>query len=98
VWDDETPSAMFAMLRSVADHERAAVMLREFIAGEVVAPLARALEVDQPELRAALCGSQVVGLAFVRYVLAVEPLASAPADTVVAWVAPTLQRYLTGPP
>jgi hypothetical protein len=32
-----------------------------------------------------------------RYLLEVEPLASMPADAVVATYAPTLQRYLTGP-
>ncbi len=31
-----------------------------------------------------------------RYVFEVEPLASLPADVVVATYAPTLQRYLTG--
>jgi len=32
-----------------------------------------------------------------RYVLRVEPLASASPDEVVAAVGPTVQRYLTGP-
>jgi predicted metal-binding protein len=32
----------------------------------------------------------------VRYVLRLEPLASADHDTVVAAIAPNLQRYLTG--
>jgi len=33
-----------------------------------------------------------------RYVLRVEPLASADHDTLAAWIAPTLQCYLTGEP
>jgi hypothetical protein len=33
----------------------------------------------------------------VRYVLQLEPLASADHPTVVAAIAPTMQRYLTGP-
>jgi hypothetical protein len=41
--------------------------------------------------------SQLIGLVMTRYVLALEPLASMPVDDVVAWVAPTLQRYLDGP-
>ena len=49
-----------------------------------------------PELRAALAGSQLIGLVMARYVIRIEPLASADADTVAAAVAPTLQRYLTG--
>jgi hypothetical protein len=44
-----------------------------------------------------LLASQVLGLIVVRYVLEVEPVASLPADQVVAIYAPTLQHYLTGP-
>ena len=35
-------------------------------------------------------------MALLRYVLRIEPLASADHDTVVAALAPTIQRYLTG--
>ena len=55
------------------------------------------LGIDEPERRMPLVASQIVGLVMIRYVLAVEPLASLPADQVVATYAPTLQRYLTGP-
>ena len=41
-----------------------------------------------------LLASQILGLILVRYVLAVEPVASMTADEVVAIYAPTLQRYL----
>ncbi|MGH3099639.1 MAG: TetR/AcrR family transcriptional regulator, partial [Thermoleophilia bacterium] len=47
-------------------------------------------------LRATLVGSQLIGLAMARYIVKVEPLASAPPTQVVAAVGPTLQRYLTG--
>jgi hypothetical protein len=32
-----------------------------------------------------------------RYIIKLEPLASAPADTIIASIAPTIQRYATGP-
>jgi hypothetical protein len=44
-----------------------------------------------------LVASQVFGLIVMRYVMHVEPIASMPADDVVAIYAPTLQRYLSGP-
>ena len=44
-----------------------------------------------------LVASQMIGLILVRYVLRVEPLASMPAERVVATYAPTIQRYLSGP-
>ena len=48
------------------------------------------------ELRATLAGSQFIGLALMRYVGRVEPLASADVDSLAAAVGPTIQRYLTG--
>ena len=46
-------------------------------------------------LRGNLVATQVVGLMLVRYVIRLEPLASADPEDVVRLVAPTLQRYLT---
>ncbi len=98
IWDERGATPLFALLRSAADHEHAAALLREFITHEVVGRIAREIEADAADLRATLCGSQVVGLAMVRYVLRVEPLASADVDTLAAWIGPTLQRYLAGDP
>src|SRR4051794_13866514 len=44
----------------------------------------------------ALCASQLMGLAWARYVLGVEPLASGDVDTVAALVGPTIDRYMEG--
>jgi len=40
--------------------------------------------------------SHLMGLAFARYQLRIEPLASTPVDDLVALVGPTVERYLTG--
>ena len=79
-----------------ADAERLAAEVRE-LAREVLAPLAAAIDADRPELRAALCGSQLVGIVLARRVIGVRPLAQVDPDTLAAAVGPTLQRYLTGP-
>jgi hypothetical protein len=71
-------------------------MLREFITEEVLGRIAHRLGSPDARLRATLVGSQVVGLIMLRYIIRVEPLASAPAGQVAAAVGPTLQRYLTG--
>ena len=47
--------------------------------------------------RATLAGSQLVGLAMIRYVFRLEPLAGASVDHLVDVVGPTIQHYLTGP-
>lgn len=80
-----------------ADHPDAERTFREFVEKRVLAPIARQLDVDRPDLRAALVASQVLGLALVRYVLRLKPLATADRQTLVAAHAPTLQRYLLGP-
>lgn len=96
VWDANGGGALAALMRSVAGHEEAAQMMREFVSRVIFGRVVSTVAPDQPELRAALCGSQIAGLGMVRYVIRLEPLASADHDTVVAAIAPNLQRYLTG--
>jgi AcrR family transcriptional regulator len=95
VWDSPDGRPLLGVIRSVVASEQAAGLLREFVGREVLGRVAAALEVDQPRLRASLAGSQLVGLAILRYVVKLEPVASATADELAAWVGPTLQRYLT---
>lgn len=97
VWDATGGGPLAALIQSVANHEEAARLLREFLRKMLIGPIISTVAPDQPDLRASLVGSQLVGMGMVRYVLKLEPLASADHPTVVAAVAPTVQRYLTGP-
>jgi AcrR family transcriptional regulator len=96
VWDS-TPGQgpMLAMLRSAVSHEDSATMLRGLLSRVLLRPLALRAGGDDPDLRAALLASQIVGLAITRYVLKLEPVASATADELAPLYGPTLQRYLT---
>lgn len=97
IWDQTADrSPLIALLRSAVSGEQAAAMLREFIAQELLGPIAAQLNRPDAGLRVTLVASQIVGLAIARYVIRLEPLASAHPDTLAAAVAPTLQRYLTG--
>lgn len=96
VWDTTGGGALVALIRSVASHERVARMMREFISRVIIGRIVSAVSPDRVELRVALCATQIAGLAMIRYVIRLEPLASADPDTVVAAIAPNLQRYLTG--
>ncbi|HEX2102170.1 MAG TPA: TetR family transcriptional regulator [Solirubrobacteraceae bacterium] len=87
---------ILALIRGAVSNERAAAMLREFLAREVLGRLAAAASPDRPELRASLAGSQIIGLAMARAVVGVPPLATTDRETVAACVGPTIQRYLTG--
>ena len=97
VWD-ATPGQgpILAMLRSAASHEDSAERLRALLLRILLRPLAEGAGAGDPDRRAALVASQVIGLAITRYVVRMEPLASATADELVPLLAPTLQRYLTG--
>jgi AcrR family transcriptional regulator len=97
VWDDpELRLPLLGLVRGVVDTDGQRLM-REGFLPVVLQPIGVALGIDRPELRMPLLASQVFGLIVVRYVLAVEPVASMPADDVVAIYAPTLQRYLSDP-
>ena len=94
-WDSPAGSPLLALIRSVVASETAADLLREFLSREVLGRLGGAVEVDNPELRTNLVASHLVGLAMLRYVVKIEPLASMPPEEVARWVGPTLDRYLT---
>ncbi|HEX5598451.1 MAG TPA: TetR family transcriptional regulator [Micromonosporaceae bacterium] len=102
-WDgDET---MMALLRAGVTNPTAAQRMREIFAGQLV-PVARALPEAKPdgggglspEGRAGLVASQILGLALTRYVLHFPPVTALGRDDLIAWVGPTVQRYLVGQP
>jgi AcrR family transcriptional regulator len=96
VWSTpQTREPILALVRSATTNEQAATLLREFVTRALLGRIAPAIDGPDRELRVAGAASQLVGLALLRYVVRVEPLASATDDEVVALVAPNVQRYLT---
>jgi hypothetical protein len=96
IWDDpELQTPLLALARSLTDPSSKELMRDGFLK-VVIGPIGSALGVDEPERRMPLVASQMMGLIFMRYLLEVEPIASMPADELVAIYAPTIQRYLTG--
>ena len=89
-------SLLLGIVRSATTDPVAATMLRQLLAAGPFLALASAIDQPDADLRATLAGSQLIGLALARYVVAVEPLASAPLEVLVRALAPTLQRYLVG--
>jgi AcrR family transcriptional regulator len=83
-------------IRSASSHPDAAALVRETVTRDI-GRLVAAVTDDEPETRAVLVGSQIVGLALARYVVRVEPLASLPAADVIDYIAPVFQHYLVGP-
>ena len=97
VWEDpEARLPLIALVRASLGEAGPVNLLREGVLRMIFTPLREILPGDDAEERVQLVLSQLVGLVVARYVLAVEPLASMPPEDVVAWVAPTVQRYLDG--
>lgn len=96
VWENPvTRAPLLAVMRSALTHEAAAKVLRRLILHRLLERIAADLNVPDPTFRAELAASHMVGIAILRYVVQVEPLASADPETIIELVAPTLQRYLT---
>ncbi|MFJ7147663.1 TetR family transcriptional regulator [Streptomyces sp. NPDC100445] len=66
---------------------------------EQLLPVARQVcpDPEQAPARAALCAAQLLGLALTRYVLRLPPARTLTREELVAWLGPTVQRYLTAP-
>jgi hypothetical protein len=60
----------------------------------VLNPVARAMGVENSAIRLEIVGSQLIGLAMIRYVLKVEPIASLSVDELVPLMAPPLRQAL----
>jgi AcrR family transcriptional regulator len=96
LWDGpETRGPLLAVMRSALTHEESARLLRSFLQSQLVRRLASAINVGEVDLRLELAAAQLIGIAILRHVIHVEPLASAGSDRIINWVAPTLNRYLS---
>jgi AcrR family transcriptional regulator len=99
IWDGPGGAAGVALLRSTVGNEWTTKLFREFVVTQILRRAVPKLGLDEAEgrLRVSLAASQMVGIAMARYVIKVEPLASAPPEAIVAAVGPSLQRYLMDP-
>lgn len=98
LWEDERSGpAIQTMFRAAATHEEARRTLSEFATTAIVGRYAAHIPGDQAVRRAGLAATQLVGLAMLRYILRIEPVASMPRDALIADLGTTIQHYLTGP-
>ncbi|HTU96703.1 MAG TPA: TetR family transcriptional regulator [Solirubrobacteraceae bacterium] len=96
-WEvDPSEDMLVFLLRTAVTDGSVAEQLQTTFDRIVVGPLT-ALDYPDAERRAALIGSQLMGLALCRYILQLQPLASLSGDEIVAGLAPAIQRYLTQP-
>jgi AcrR family transcriptional regulator len=91
---DQSRNAILALVRSAVSNERAAAMLREFLAAELLPVIASRTGHENAPLRAGLVAAQLMGVAMLRHVVRLDPVAGATPDEMVAMVAPVIEHYL----
>ncbi|MET8572516.1 TetR family transcriptional regulator [Streptomyces sp. NPDC004783] len=98
LWENPaTRAPLLAIVRSAVDNDTAAAVFRRMISAQLLRRIAAQLDLPDAELRAELAAAQLVGCAMLRYVIKVEPLASADPERIIARLAPVVQGHLTGP-
>ncbi|MEV4316460.1 TetR family transcriptional regulator [Actinocrispum sp. NPDC049592] len=96
VWGNPVSREPFlALMRSVVSNEQAVRMLLEFLGRTILAKVADGLGI--PRLRMAAAASHMIGIAMIRYIVELEPLASAPDEEIIALLAPVIQHYIDTP-
>jgi AcrR family transcriptional regulator len=94
----EARSTITGIIRAAASEEAAAAQIRELIMTRLLTPLIRNVGGDDPELRAEMLGSQVVGLTFARFIVGVPALQSADRERLAAYLSRVFDVYLRGLP
>ncbi|HEX4175538.1 MAG TPA: TetR family transcriptional regulator [Acidimicrobiales bacterium] len=101
MWDlaEGTGSSFASCLSAMAASTNVADAMREFVNDRVWSVL-RHNEGEAETLRrrrTAMVSSQLMGLAFARYILRVPPMSTASPKQIGRWVGPTLDRYVKEP-
>ncbi len=97
-WDDPARGAgLRAMAEAATREPEVNRLLRELVEQEIMARLAERIGGPDATRRAGMVICQVMGIVFARYVIGIEPLASMPADELVARAAPAVRAVLLGP-
>lgn len=102
LWDQGRPwdggqAPFVTTCQAVSSSPQAAAGLREYLEDRVFSVTECDAPPGEDHARKGLVASQLMGIAWARYVLQLEPIASAPVDTVARWIGPTLDAYMNGP-
>jgi len=91
ILDDKIRPLLLGVVRSVTSDEYAVTVLKGLIENVLTNEIEKHISGANKKLRSELMGAQLIGLIIARYVIQVEPLASASRATLVAYLAPRLQ-------
>lgn len=94
--DDEIGSVLRSVLQTAAHEQSTREKLRRVVEGQLMGVSGLGVDDRDRQVRSGLVSSQIMGLAMMRYIWQIEPIASMSDDELVAAVAPNLQRYIDG--
>jgi len=94
--DDEIGPVLRAVLLTAAHDENTREKLRRVVENSLIGVSQLGVDERDRKVRSGLISSQIMGLALMRFVWKIEPVASMTDDEVVAAIAPNLQRYIEG--
>jgi AcrR family transcriptional regulator len=94
--DDEIGPVLRAVLQTAAHDPGTREKLRRVVEGSLMGVSHLGSNEHDRLVRSGLISSQLMGLAMMRYVWKIEPVASMSEDALVAAIAPNLQHYVEG--
>jgi AcrR family transcriptional regulator len=86
-------SSFVTLVQAMAASPTTADAVRQFLSERITTVGRPGDDDDTERRRRALISSQLLGVAWARYVMRVEPIASAERAEVARWVGPTIDRY-----
>ncbi|MFJ3623851.1 TetR family transcriptional regulator [Streptomyces iakyrus] len=92
----ENNEVLTALLRVGVTNQAGAERMQDILREQLL-PVTQQVcpDPEQVPARAALIASQMLGLALTRYILQIPPAIGLTRAQIAAWLAPTIQRYLT---
>ena len=97
VWDSpELGARMRILVQSAAGTPEIAEIARSILFERLLVPIATSVGPTDARDRAAAALSQLLGLIVTRYILRVEPIASATREELIGRFGPAVQRLITG--
>ena len=94
--DDAIGPTLRAIVLTAAHEPKTREKLRTIVEHGLIGASTLASDESERPQRSGLIASQLLGLALMRYVWKIEPIASMTDDEVLAAVAPNIQRYVDG--
>jgi AcrR family transcriptional regulator len=91
-WEGDEP--LVVLLRSSATNAEAAQRMHQIFGAQLEPLVASLAPADEVTTRAGLIATQILGMAWCRFVLRLPPVVDMTREEIEQWLGPTIQRYL----